>query len=217
MRQPRRAPATDTRQRLLAAAAEVFHERGYHGATLDEIAGRIGLLKGSLFHYIDSKQDLLEQVLEETGEGLHHEVIDILEGDGPPDVRVREAVLAYIRVFNREAPAYQIFADVLLRRTIPVTEAMQAALAARQRRHQDAWTRAIRAGMEAGTFRPDSDPALTFFAIMGMVTWMDRWYPAGSPRTLDEVGAAFSTLVLRGLGAPVHNSGQAAERPSTGD
>ena len=55
----RRAPAVrDTRQRVLAAALEVFAERGYHAATIEEIAERAGMTKGAVYYWFRDKEDL---------------------------------------------------------------------------------------------------------------------------------------------------------------
>src|SRR5579883_2556775 len=48
---------------VIDAASEVFREKGYLAATLQDIAGRLGMLKGSLYYYIDSKEDLLYEIL----------------------------------------------------------------------------------------------------------------------------------------------------------
>src|SRR5690348_10020612 len=48
---------------VLSVAAEVFGEKGYRAATLRDIASRLGMLKGSLYYYIDSKEDLLFEIL----------------------------------------------------------------------------------------------------------------------------------------------------------
>ena len=60
---------------VLDAATKVFHTRGYADASVQDIADELGILKGSLYHYIDSKEDLLFRLLEES----HNEVDAILE------------------------------------------------------------------------------------------------------------------------------------------
>ncbi len=46
------------------AAAKVFREKGYKEATLEDIAKEINMLKGSLYYYIEKKEDLLYAVVE---------------------------------------------------------------------------------------------------------------------------------------------------------
>jgi AcrR family transcriptional regulator len=63
--------AKDRRNRgeeVLEAAVEVFHEKGYATASIQDVADRVGVLKGSLYHYIDSKEDLLARVFQHSNE-----------------------------------------------------------------------------------------------------------------------------------------------------
>src|SRR5829696_10388529 len=60
---------------VLEAAARVFYERGYSDASVQDVADELGILKGSLYHYIDTKEDLLFRLLQET----HDEIYKILE------------------------------------------------------------------------------------------------------------------------------------------
>jgi AcrR family transcriptional regulator len=75
--------------RMIDVAARMFQERGYDATRLQDIADEVGLLKGSLYHYIDSKEDLLFRLLE----SVHVEVERILdevaavEGLSPLDPR----------------------------------------------------------------------------------------------------------------------------------
>jgi AcrR family transcriptional regulator len=51
-------PRAEREREMLRAAAEVFGERGYHGASMDEIAARVGVTKPLLYSYFDSKEGL---------------------------------------------------------------------------------------------------------------------------------------------------------------
>ena len=62
----RKRDADSKRSLILDAALEVFAARGFHEATMDEIAATSGVAKGTLYRYFESKEDLLEQILAET-------------------------------------------------------------------------------------------------------------------------------------------------------
>jgi AcrR family transcriptional regulator len=63
--QPRADRRRETRTRLLAAATRVFARRGYHGATLDEVASEAGFTKGALYYNFASKEELFLVMLDE--------------------------------------------------------------------------------------------------------------------------------------------------------
>ena len=57
------------------AAARVFSEKGYDGASIQDVADAVGILKGSLYYYIDTKQDLLFGIIDE----VHRDTLRSLE------------------------------------------------------------------------------------------------------------------------------------------
>src|SRR5436309_15735984 len=58
------APPRERGEEVYAAALRLFTEKGYHATSMQDIAAAVGLYKGSLYHYIGSKEDLLVQVFE---------------------------------------------------------------------------------------------------------------------------------------------------------
>ncbi len=64
--EPRKRESDNKRDTILKASLEVFTARGFHEATMDEVAATSGVAKGTLYRYFESKEDLLEQLLTET-------------------------------------------------------------------------------------------------------------------------------------------------------
>src|SRR5437762_11407012 len=83
-------------EEILGAAARIFREKGYHGASVRDIAESVGLLKGSLYHYIRSKEELLARLFEGALEDTIRELEAIAARDTAPSVRLREMVKAYV-------------------------------------------------------------------------------------------------------------------------
>lgn len=69
-------PRTDTRDRLIEAAMELFVFQGYQATGLAQIARKAGVLPGSLFHFFPTKEDLLVATLEKRKVLLHAEVLE---------------------------------------------------------------------------------------------------------------------------------------------
>ena len=93
---------------IVDAAGDVFDEKGYAAARIEDIAARVGLLKGSLYYYIDSKEDLLFAIVD----GNHSRGIAVveqgaaLESADPPDParRLRRALDRHPRARTRATP-----------------------------------------------------------------------------------------------------------------
>jgi AcrR family transcriptional regulator len=87
-------PSSKKREReILDAAAEIFHRQGYADTSVQDVADAVGILKGSLYYYIDSKEDLLFRVLVE----VHEDSRGIVEEVGAMDAPPLERLYAYIR------------------------------------------------------------------------------------------------------------------------
>src|ERR1700755_2876691 len=75
-------------QDVLEAAVRVFHKKGYASSSIQDIADEVGVLKGSLYHYIDSKEDLLARLFEDSA-GQFLAMLDEASGlDAPPTGRL---------------------------------------------------------------------------------------------------------------------------------
>src|SRR5947209_13931005 len=92
---PTARPKTMKRQaEITAAACEVFWQQGYRAASIQDVADKVGVLKGSLYYYIDSKEDLLWRIIED----VHKEWAAILERAGSLNAEPLEQIHAFIRL-----------------------------------------------------------------------------------------------------------------------
>src|SRR5580658_9380050 len=81
----------ERKQEVIDVAARVFHEKGYGSSSIQDIADGVGILKGSLYYYIDSKEDLLYEILR----GVHEEALARIE----TAVAAETGTLAKIRAY----------------------------------------------------------------------------------------------------------------------
>jgi AcrR family transcriptional regulator len=102
-----------TRAGLLAAARRVFVERGFHAATLDDIAEEAGYTKGAVYSNFRGKDDLFLALLDEHYErrvGAHRELFEQLELVDPEEARVAVARIIYA-AYEREPAWWALIAD----------------------------------------------------------------------------------------------------------
>ena len=92
---PVRSPPPKKREReIVDAAAEIFHRNGYADTSVQDVADAVGILKGSLYYYIDSKEDLLYRVLLEVHEDAGDILASIVAMTGATPL---ERIAAYVR------------------------------------------------------------------------------------------------------------------------
>ena len=154
-----RATATKTQptpreEEILAAAARIFREKGYHGASVRDIAESVGLLKGSLYHYIRSKEELLARLFEGALEDTIQELEKIAARDAAPPVRLREMVKAYVGAVTENLDAVSLY----LREWRALPAPQLARVRARRRTMRTLFEDVIADGVRAGEL-PATRPA----------------------------------------------------------
>jgi TetR/AcrR family transcriptional regulator, cholesterol catabolism regulator len=191
-----RRPGKRRDREVIDAAAKVFYERGYADASVQDIADELGILKGSLYHYIASKEDLLFRLLVE----LHDEVLAILEevaseqGLDPLErlaVYVRRQVLFNLENLPRVAVYYNDYERLGPER--------RAQIMARRRLHERYVIEVIREAQRAGLANPDLDARLLSNYIHGSFLWTYRWFRPGGKVSREKVAATCAQFVLSGV------------------
>src|SRR5215212_4196155 len=99
-----RLPAPERRRQLLGTAVEVFGGRGFHAASMDDVARAAGVTKPVLYQHFRSKRELYREILEDVGEQLVALIAEAVEASEHPHRQVEQAFTAYFR-FVAEHPA----------------------------------------------------------------------------------------------------------------
>ena len=186
------------RAEIQEKAAEVFSERGYRGASVEELARRVGLRKGSLYHHVRSKEQLLGEVLLRGMELLHGGIPGPEAAPLPPAEKVRAAIRFHLEWMAAEPHVTGVF----LREMRNLPPRLRRRMQAEVKGFEGRWVALIRAGMAAGAFRPDLDPKFTVFAILGLVNSVHRWYRPEGRLSMKRIADLCADLVLEGLRRP---------------
>jgi AcrR family transcriptional regulator len=103
-----RLPRGERRDQLLATASDVFVDRGYHSAGMDEIADRAGVSKPVLYQHFSSKLDLYLAVLQQHGDILVAGVREALSTTTDNRQRLRAAVQAFFDFIEHDSQGYRL-------------------------------------------------------------------------------------------------------------
>ncbi len=184
------------RDDILHAAAQIFGQKGYTAASMQEIADAVGLQKPSLYHHVNSKQEILLALLDHALDSLIADMQDVLASGAPADKKLQAAMRAYIRRMTAEAD----LAAVLLLEYRSLEPKLRAKHIQRRDKVEAAWREIIIQGMDEGVFK-QVDPEVAGFALLGVQNWMITWFKSSGRLTADELADAFFDLFLRGLRA----------------
>jgi AcrR family transcriptional regulator len=180
---------------VLQVAVEVFNERGYDGASMEDLSKRLGIAKSGIYHHVSGKEELLRMALDRALDGWREAAERARALDAPAIVRLEMLVREAVAVLEARLPYV-----TLLLRVRGNTEVERAAL--ERRRAFDALVASLveEAGRD-GDVRADIDPKLTARLLFGTVNSIVEWYrsaaAAASPTSLADAVCAMALDGLR--------------------
>ncbi|WP_433507564.1 TetR/AcrR family transcriptional regulator [Pseudonocardia halophobica] len=181
---------------ILAAAGEEFRDRGYENATLEGIGARVGILKGSIYNYVASKEELLLAVVEQPAKQL---LVDLerLQADTGQTVavRLRELIRMQVRIFGDFYPAAFVYLQHIGRMTAPLFAEFREMDA----RYMAAIEALVAEGARTGEFSLAGSPRTVARAVVGMLDWMQHWFVPRGPEEDRELADQLFAFALGGL------------------
>jgi TetR/AcrR family transcriptional regulator, cholesterol catabolism regulator len=194
-----RKPASQTvsREEILKAAALVFQQRGYHGTTMSDIAERVGLTAGSLYHHFDGgKPDLLAAVLNEGLDVVLNKIDAIMQEPLTPDAMLYKMIESHIISVteNVAAGAAMIFES----RTILEIPGAREAFIRRRDSFERCYTQVIEHGIACGAFRAVDVPVFTK-ALLGAHNWVGMWFHPQGRLTGQQIAVQMAETWLAAL------------------
>lgn len=195
-------------EEIIAAAAKVFQTKGYHAATVQDIADAVGILKGSLYHHFKSKEDLLYLIVKEPIARLYERMTDIAGSDLPASEKLRRAIRTQLEAFDQHHPHLFVY----LRERDEMKRRFREQFKLSPKQYEQCWQQILREGMKSGEFRPDLDVQVVSYGLLGMLNWLHNWYDPRGRLSVREVGDQLAALALAGLAAPAPKLKRARKR-----
>ncbi|GAA4703161.1 TetR/AcrR family transcriptional regulator [Pseudonocardia yuanmonensis] len=181
---------------ILAAAGEEFRDRGYENATLEGIGARVGILKGSIYNYVGSKEELLLAVVEQPAKQLLAELERLQADTGQTvAVRLRELIRMQVRIFADFYPAAFVYLQHIGRMTAP----RFADFRDMDARYMAAVESLVAEGARTGEFSLAADPRTVARALVGMLDWMQHWFVPRGEAADRELADRLFAFALGGL------------------
>jgi AcrR family transcriptional regulator len=163
------------RSELTRIAARLFAEKGYQGTSLADLAEQLGVQKPSLYHHIDSKEDLLWEVAREGAEAFHG-ALDAVPAGVPATERIRLALRAHLAVVAAQLDV----ATVFVREWRFLSDERREAFVAERRRYEERVRDLFRDGVEGSELRTDLDVATAALLFLSAANWAYSWLRPGS-------------------------------------
>lgn len=193
----RAAPRGDGRRRaeVVAAAARLFSRRGYHGTSMQHLGEAVGMLKGSLYAHIGSKQELLFEVVDQGAERFLQRGRAALEAGGGAAARLEALLVAHV-----ETAAEHLDAATVFLHEWRYLDDVRRDLVRTKRDAYEAMVREVVAeGVRSGEFRPDVDVDMTARLVLSAGNWIYAWYRPDGRLSPAEIARRYADVLVRGL------------------
>jgi len=186
--------ATNKQAEIEAAAIRLFRQKGYHATSMQDIADAVGLQKGSLYHYISSKDDLLVSIMHAALSKYNSRLSEIRSMDLPVRERLELAVRAHLRGIADNLGMLTIF----LRESYALSPQHKEIIGSESSRYNQMFEDLFREGVASGEIR-DLDPKLATRTMLGACNWFYRWYNPEGRLGIDQLADFFVDLLFKGV------------------
>jgi len=183
-----------TRDDVLDAAAQVFRQKGFHGASMSDIAAAVNVQKASLYHHVSSKQEILLALLDRALVMLTNHISVIASQKLPPDQKLRLMIREYLSGLAENAD----LTSVLLFEHRSLDKKSHARHVPHRDKFEGLWRSVLDEGVQKKVFDL-KDTGLMVRALMGVMNWTLTWYHPNGEKSIEQIADEYADFILKGM------------------
>jgi AcrR family transcriptional regulator len=193
-RKPSPGETAGRRDDIIAAAGRVFASKGYHAATLQDVADELSLTRPAFYYYFKSKQEILEAICVATADAADDVIRRESELPGPSyEDALRRTLLAYtVHIAKSETTT------IMWRNFGEMSPAKQRSLTARRRAREQKVLDLIERGIKQGEFST-REPKIATFAAFETLNSLHNWFDKGGRLSVEQIADVLVDQVLHGF------------------
>ena len=181
--------------RLLAVAAQLFADKGFDATSVQEVVERAQVTKGALYHYFDSKQDLLYEIYHQIISAQLADLQQILATGEPPERMLRTIIVSLVESTAARANQALVFSREMHRLDRDKMDAVRAD----RRRYHDLVRDVVARAQGSGAFAKVADADTVAYIVFGVVNQLPRWYNPNGSKPPTQLGTEIADFVLAAL------------------
>jgi AcrR family transcriptional regulator len=178
---------------IIAAAANLFAERGVRAVTIDDIASSLGYTKSVIYYYFNNKNQVVWEIFNRIHAAWSQDTAAIVEQDMPPDRMLAALIRRHaLNVMERTA-----WTAIYFRDQSELTAAQQKTVRDRKRQYDERLKEVYERGVATGIFR--NIPAnLIVSSIIGTCNMTHMWFKPSGRMTPAEIAEHYVTILMQG-------------------
>lgn len=202
--------APDTASKIMTSAVFLFARKGYSGTSIRDIAALAGVTNAGVYHFVDSKEALLVEIVRQGQQLLQDSTEEALASAHTPGDKVAGLVGVLVGAHGRNR-MLSFVTDWEIRSLTPGTDAHTEMVTMRDN-YEQLWSTAIAEGIDSGVFAA-ANPRITRLSLLNMCTGVSAWYRPDGPSTLEEIVRELTLHAFAVLGAAPATGPGAGIRP----
>jgi TetR/AcrR family transcriptional regulator, cholesterol catabolism regulator len=181
-------------EEVLRSATNIFFAKGFHATSIEDVARDVGMLKGSLYYYIKSKDDLLFKLLLAGIEDGDAFIARQIDPEGEPVEQLERAIRAQIDYIIQNKVPFGLF----LHEFDSLPGKRQHKLTAVMSRYNNRFVELVQKGQKQGKLMK-GEPWIIVNGMLGMCNWLYRWYDTDHISDTEQIKQAFIEMIFRGI------------------
>jgi AcrR family transcriptional regulator len=181
------------RREVIATAARLFAERGYNETSVSELTAATGLAAGGLYHYIESKDELLISICDELLDPLLARAREIVATEKPPEAQLRALLHAWLAQIASHRDHMLVFAQ---ERHVLERGSQWRRVRAQRKAFEKLLDEVLARGEADGTMRFE-DRGFVLMTLLGMVNYTPQWLNPRGRLSAEQIADGYCDLILR--------------------
>jgi AcrR family transcriptional regulator len=200
------ADYSSRRAELIRVAANVFREKGYAAATLNDVAALLGTDRASLYYYVGSKEELFQECITAAVTDNIAKADAIYAMDLTPRERLLHLIELVINSQVEHYPYMYVYMQEDMRQVVSQDAAWATEMVEATHRIEQYFISAIKDGIADGSFRDDLSTTLMANSLFGMTQWTHRWFVPGRKYAAEDLIQTFATIFFAGIDNPARRA-----------
>jgi TetR/AcrR family transcriptional regulator, cholesterol catabolism regulator len=186
---------TSRKEQLYQTAGQLFAQQGYHATSMRDLARAMGVQGGSLYAHIESKEELLFEIVNRATEEFLTALLPVAGQKLPAPAHLQALLQAHLTVMGRHLE----WATVFFHEWKHLSRDKQQLVTAGRDQVEGIYRQVLERGVLEGYFRRDLDVKLAAILCLSGVNWVYHWFRPDGRLSSDEVAAQFAQMLIGGF------------------
>ncbi|OYU97670.1 MAG: TetR family transcriptional regulator [Bacteroidetes bacterium B1(2017)] len=182
------------KNQIIAAAAQLFRQKGYEASSMRDIATQLNIEAASLYHHIKSKEEILEIICFGMAQKFLSSIAEVNDIYFNAEERLRKAILHHVEIITEDIDKSAVFLKEW--RSLPADSLKDFT----QLRHhyENEFNHIVENGIQEDLFE-NVDKKFAVLSILSSVNWINEWYHPEGKMKAPEIAQKISDFIMGGL------------------